>query len=145
MRIIQGCQSKIFRISSYNIIEPLKANLKPKNSQQYSHSVDKPGVYQTDRGPIFQNVSKWLYPESRWFCYYKCMKLLKILRNKLNRCGPIFQKRAKCLKNTSECLFWCEKIFPLPSPTITGSRSTIQVVDFGSVVSPIGIFQKCTK
>ena len=64
----------------------------------------------------------------------------------MGRSGPIFQKRTKCLKNTSGCIFECEKIFfHYSPPTITGSRSTIQVVDFGSVVSPIGIFQKCTK
>ena len=41
---------------------------------------------------------------------------------------------------------WVRKdFFHYSHPTITGSCSTIQVVDFGSVVSPIRIFQKCTK
>ena len=39
---------------------------------------------------------------------------------KLGRCGPIFQKCAKCLKNISGWIFGCEKIFPLQSPDYHG-------------------------
>ena len=41
---------------------------------------------------------------------------------------------------------WVRKnFFRYSPPTIMGSRSTIQVVDYGSMLSRIRIFQKCTK
>ena len=40
-------------------------------------------------------------------------------RCKLGRSGPIFQKRAKCLKNTSGCIFGCEKIFSTTVPRLS--------------------------
>ena len=38
---------------------------------------------------------------------------------KLGRCGSIFQKRAKCLKNTSGYIFGCEKMFSTAVPQLS--------------------------
>ena len=40
-------------------------------------------------------------------------------RGKLGRSGSIFQKRAKCLKNASGCIFGCEKIFSTTVPRLS--------------------------
>ena len=59
--------------------------------------------------------------------------------------GGFFKSAPNVLNTLRDAYLNAKRFFHYSPPTITGSRSTIQVVDFGSVVSPIGIFQKCTK
>ena len=66
-------------------------------------------------------------------------------RGKLGRSGPIFQKRAKCLKNASGCIFGCEKIFPLQSPDYHGESLDYPGSWFWVCGESDENFQKCTK
>ena len=59
--------------------------------------------------------------------------------------GRFFKSVPNVLKSPRDTYLGGEKISTTVPPTLMGSRSTIVLVDFGFVVSRIGIFQKRTK